>query len=85
MNQETTVKYLVDKGNTTGSIKETVEERRGKAFGITADILSIANSVPLGQWRVKSDVMLRKDMIVNGTLYNSECWQGSDVNKKVKS
>ena len=64
MNQETTVKYLGDKVNITGSIKATVEERRGKAFGITADILSIANSVPLGQWRVKSGVMLRQAMLV---------------------
>ena len=66
-------------------IESTQPERRRKAFGITADILSIANSVPLGQSRVKSDVMLRKDMIVNGTLYNYEYWQGSDVNKEVKS
>ena len=58
MRKEPTVKYLGDQVNSTGSVKATIEERRGKAFGISAEILSIANSVPLGQWRVKSGIML---------------------------
>ena len=41
--------------------------------------------MPLGQWRVKSGIILRQAMMVNGTLYNSECWQGTDVEKEIKT
>ena len=54
MNRENTVKYLGDHVNATGTVKANVEERRAKAFGISAEVLSIANGVPLGQWRMKS-------------------------------
>ena len=83
MRKEPTAKYLGDHVNTTGSVKATIDERRGKAFGISAEVLSIANSVPLGQWRVKSGIMLRQAMLVNGILFNSECWQGPNVNKDI--
>ena len=83
MRKESSVKYLGDHVNSTGSVKATIEERRGKAFGISAEILSIANSVPLGQCRVKSGIMLRQAMLVNGTLFNSECWQGPNVDKEI--
>ena len=85
MRKEPTVKYLGDQVNSTGSVKATIEERRGKAFGISAEILSIANSVPLGQWRVKSGIMLRQAMLVNGILFNSECWQGPNVDKEIRT
>ena len=84
-NKETSVKYLGDHVNHTGSVKATVEERRARAFGISAEVLSITNSVPLGQWRMKSGVMLRQAMLVNGTLYNSECWQGINVDKEIQT
>ena len=83
MLQESKVKYLGDQVDSSGTIKSTVEERRTKAFGISTEILSIANSVPLGQWRVRSGLMLRQAMLVNGTLHNSECWQGTEVDKEV--
>ena len=79
------VKYLGDQVDQTGDCKATIQERRGKAFGITSEILSIANSVPLGQWRVSSGLMLRQAMLVNGILYNSECWQGTNVDKEILS
>ena len=85
MKSETNVKYPGDHFNTTGTVKTTIEERRAKAFGLSAEIISIANSVPLGKWRRKSGIMLRQAMMVNGTLYNSECWQGVNVDKLVKT
>ena len=45
MNKETSVNYLGDHVNKTESVKATVEERRGKALRISAEILSIAKSV----------------------------------------
>ena len=82
MLNETSVKYLGDQVNNTDKIKATVEDRRSKDFGKTSEILSIANNVPLGQYRIKSG-LLRQAMLVNGTLYNSECWQGTDVDKEI--
>ena len=83
MKKETQVKYLGDQINESGSIKATIIERRARAYGITSEILSIANSVPLGPWRVRSGITLRQAMLVNGILYNSECWQGKDVDKGI--
>ena len=83
MLNETQVKYLGDQVNNSGQIKATIDERRAKAFGLTSEILSIANNVPLGQWRIQSGLMLRQAMLVNGTLYNSECWQGLDVDSEI--
>ena len=85
MNKETNVKYLGDHINETGTIKSTVDERRSRAFGISAEILSITNSVPLGPWRVRSGILLRQAMLVNGSLYNSECWQGKSVDREVST
>ena len=84
MFNEKTVKYLGDHVNNTGKINATIEERKSKAFGISTEILSIANNVPLGSWRVKSGLLLRQAMLVNGTLYNSECWQGQDVDTGIQ-
>ena len=85
MLKEGRVKYLGDQVDQSGSVKATVEERRDKAFGLSSEVLLIANNVPLGQWRVRSGLLLRQAMLVNGTLFNSECWQGTDVNKEVLS
>lgn len=79
------MKYLGDHVNNTGTVKATIDKRRAKAFGLSAEIISSANSVPLGKWRMKSGTMLRQAMMINGTLYNSECWQGSDVDSLVKT
>ena len=76
-NKETTVTYLEDHVNATGTVKATVEEKQSKAFGISAEILSIANSGP--------GIMLRQAMLVNETQFNSECWQGTVVDKEIKT
>ena len=73
MKRETTGKYLGDHVNNTRTVKATIDERRARAFGLSAEIISTANSVPMGKWRMKSGTMLRQAMMVNGTLYNSEC------------
>ena len=49
MNKENKVEYLGDQVDNTGTVKETVKERRSKAFGISSEILLIVKSVPLGQ------------------------------------
>ena len=34
---------------------------------------------------MKYGIMLTQDLLVNGTLYNSECWQDTDVEKEIKT
>ena len=38
--------------------------------------LAIVNEVPLGNWRVEAGIQMRQAMFINGTLFNSEAWQG---------
>ena len=44
MKNESTWKYLGDHVNNTGTVKATIDERKSKAFGLSAEIISIANS-----------------------------------------
>ena len=37
------------------------------------------NEVPLGHWRIQAGLSLRQAMLVNGILFNSEAWQGTDT------
>ena len=34
---------------------------------------------------MRAGLMLRQAMLVNATLFNSDCWQGKDVAKDIKS
>ena len=65
------------------NIEETKLIIQVKVFGLTLEVLSIANNEPLGQWRIQSWLMLRQAMLVNGTLYNTECCQGLDVDSEI--
>ena len=72
-NQET---YLGDKIDKSGKIKPTIDARVSKGYGAVSNILAIVNEVPLGHWRVEAGLHLRQAMLLNGTLFNSEAWQG---------
>ena len=50
--------------------------RIGKGFGAVTSILSIVNELPLAHWRIEAGLKLREAMFLNGTLFNSEAWQG---------
>ena len=34
------------------------------------------NELPLAHWRIEAGLKLREAMFINGTLFNSEAWQG---------
>jgi hypothetical protein len=84
MKQSEKVKYLGDQLDKSGKAKTTIEERKAKGFGIIADISAITDDIPLGPWRIQSALMLRQAMLVNGTMFNSECWQGKTVSSDIK-
>ena len=63
-------KYLGDLINTSGTIRNTIEERRTEGLGIAIEIIAILDEIPLGRYNLK----LRQAMLLNGMLHNSEAW-----------
>ena len=68
--------YLGDKIDMSGRIKPTILSRISKGYGAISNILAITNEVPLAHWRIEAGLKLRQAMFLNGTLFNSEAWQG---------
>ena len=66
-------KYLGDL-ITNGTIRNTIEERKNKGFGIINEIMAILDEIPLGRYKMEIGLRLRQAMLVNGMLYNSEAW-----------
>ena len=66
-------KYMGDIITKTGNQRATIQNRKQNGFGIVSQIV---NESPLGRWRTKSGLLLRKAMLVNSMLFNSEAWHG---------
>jgi hypothetical protein len=45
-------KYLGDQLNHAGKIKETINERVSKGFGIVNEIVALIEEIPLGKYRL---------------------------------
>ena len=67
-------KYLGDLINTSGTIRNTIEERRTEGLGIANEIIAILDEIPLGRYKMEIGLKLRQAMLLNGMLYNSEAW-----------
>ena len=74
-------KYLGDIVDKSGKIKNTIEDRKSKGFGIVSDILAILNDIPLGKHKIEIGLMLRQAMLINGVLFNSEAWHAIKENE----
>ena len=74
MEDTTKSKYLGDIIDNSGKIRANIEERRAKGFAIVNEILAILEEIPLGRFRMEIGLKLRKAMLINGILYNSEAW-----------
>ena len=66
--------------DTSGKIRSTIEERKRKGYGIVAEILAIVNDIPLGKYKMEIGLKLRKAMLLNSLLFNSEAWH--DITEK---
>ena len=76
MHESKKEKYLGDTINRTGSQRATIQDRKQKGFGIIGQIIAIIKEAPLGQWRMRSGMLLRNSMLINSMLFNSEAWHG---------
>ena len=68
--------YLGDIIDRSGLLRHTIQARVAKGFGAISTILAIVNEVPLAHWKIQAGLRLREAMFLNGTLFNSEAWQG---------
>ena len=67
-------RYLGDQLSSSAKVKDTIDDRVAKGFGIVSDILAILDEIPLGQYRLEMGLKLRQAMFLNGVLFNSEAW-----------
>ena len=65
-------KYLGNRVTSKGLTKQTFEERRGKAYGATNEIISILDEVPLGRFKLEIGLCLRNALFLNSILFSSE-------------
>ena len=72
MKQSQEEKYLGDLVNTSGTIRNTVEERRNKGYGIVSEIIAILDENPRGRYKVEIGLKVRPAMLLNGIPFNSE-------------
>ena len=49
INESKQEKYLGDLVNSSGTIRQTIEERKNKRYGIVSEILAILDEIPLGR------------------------------------
>ena len=61
-------KYLRDQLNSKGKLKDTIDDRVAKGYGIVSDILAILDEIPLGQYRLEMGLKLRQAMLLNGVV-----------------
>ena len=76
--------YLGDKVTENGSVEETIKLRKVKSIGIRSQICSILKNVTLGAFYIKTALILRESMFVNGIITNSESWNFISL-KQMKS
>ena len=73
-------KYLGDIVDETGSNKLNIKKRLAKGWGKVNEILALIKEAPFGSFRTRAGLILRKALLINGILFNSEAWHG--VSKK---
>ena len=74
MHEATSEKYLGDIINKSGTNKENLATRVAKGYGRVNTILALLDEAPLGWAKVKAGLRLRKAMLINAILFNSESW-----------
>ena len=69
----TTQKYLGDIVSSSGSLRDTIEDRRNKGWGKLSEISGILAEMPDTR-RIEVGLNLRMAKLINGTIYSSEAW-----------
>ena len=81
MEESKAEKYLGDIIHNSGSIKPNLARRLSRGWGKVSEILAILKEAPLGHYKVISGFILRKAMLLNTMLFNSEAWHNFDINQ----
>ena len=74
MSESNSEKYLGDIFQISGSLKPNIARRLSRGWGRISEILAIIKEAPLGRRRIQAGLLLRKSLLLNGTLFNSEAW-----------
>ena len=62
----------------SGTNKLNLATRLSRGWGKVNEILAIIKEAPLGRHKIMSGMILRKAMLFNTMLFNSEAWHGFD-------
>ena len=76
MHESSSEKYLGDIFNKSGTNKENLSKRIAKGFNRVRTILAMVQEMPLGWAKLKAGLRLRKPLLINAILFNSESWHG---------
>ena len=66
-------KYLGDVISSSGTLRDTIEDRRSKGWGKLSEISGILSEMPDTR-KVEIGLNLRMAKLINGTIYSSEAW-----------
>ena len=74
MHESRSEKYLGDILHNTGSLKPNIANRLSRGWGRISEIMAMIKEAPLGRKRIQAGLLLRKSLLINATLFNSEAW-----------
>jgi hypothetical protein len=66
-------RYLGDIISSSGTMKETIEDRRNKGWGKLSDISGILSEMPDSR-KVEIGLRMREAKLINGMIYSTEAW-----------
>ena len=66
-------KYLGDIISSSGTIRESVEERRSKGWGKVAEIAGILSEMPHTR-KIEIGLKMREAKLLNGMIFSTEAW-----------
>ena len=66
-------RYLGDIISSSGTLKETIEDRRAKGWGKISDITGILSEMPNSR-KIEIGLKMRDAKLLNGMIYSSEAW-----------
>ena len=76
MHEAKSEKYLGDIVHKSGSLKPNIAKRLSRGWGRINEIMALIKEAPLGRKRIEAGLLLRKSLLINATLFNSEAWHG---------
>ena len=64
--------------NSNRSNKPNLAKRLSSGWGRVSFILGLVSEAPLGRWKIAAGLILRKGLLINSMLFNSEAWHNID-------